>query len=58
VQALLEAGARPEAGMAFLFGLPPWQTPLAQAEASETSNEVTRATLRTAIEGAAGDKEH
>jgi ankyrin repeat protein len=56
VAALLEAGARPEAGASLIFGLLPLETPLAQAEASETSNEATRAALRAAVTRAADNK--
>ena len=52
VEALLEAGARPDAGWTLLFGLLPVQTPLNRA-----ANEATKTALRAAVARAAGDKE-
>jgi hypothetical protein len=57
VAALLEAGAWPEAGGSLLFGLLPVGTPLAKAEASETSNEATRAALRAAVAGSRRERD-
>jgi hypothetical protein len=48
VEALLEGGARPEAGVSLLFGLLPVATPLSVA-----ANEATKTALRAAVEEAA-----
>ena len=52
VAALLEGGARLEAGVSLLFGLLPVATPLFVAD-----NEATKTALSAAIARAAGDKE-